>query len=93
MRRENSTFCMFSIQNANFHEGVAQDKSAIMPLYFWFQTVIDQGFQMRHYTIFVFVREMVKNVDVLSLTNGNSKTPCAHCGIKLRNTSFPSPDQ
>ena len=39
---------------------------------------------------FVFVREMVKIVDIFSLMAGNSRTTC---GIKLCNISFESPNQ
>ena len=34
----------FSLQNADKCKGVAQGKSATMPLHFWVQSTINQGF-------------------------------------------------
>ena len=45
---------MFPIQDNNFDESVAKGKikNATMPLHFWLQTDINQGFQMRYCTFF-----------------------------------------
>ena len=40
----------FSIQNADFHESMVQNKTATMLLSFWLQITTDQSFQMRYCT-------------------------------------------
>ena len=39
------------IQNADFHEGMAQNKTATPPLSFWLHITTDQSFHMRYCTI------------------------------------------